>query len=288
MAVNIQTIKDIRNYLLEELNGIYPCTEINAMADIIILKLCNIKKINQLYDPRTPVSPYIADRVKSIRKELITGRPLQYILGETIFYDCRIIVNENVLIPRPETEELVDMIIKENNDYPGKITDFCTGSGCIAIALATKLPKAKIRATDISSQALEVASNNAKLNNVKIDFQLSDLLNYKSRTEDKTGIIVSNPPYVRNSEKKLMADNVLGYEPHIALFVPDEDPLLFYKALLKVSQEILTPGSKIYLEINEAMGNELILLFKTGGFTDVTVIKDINGRDRILKATKNG
>ena len=288
MAVNIQTIKDIRNYLLEELNGVYPDNEINAMGNIVILKLCNIKKINQLYEPQAPVNRYVADSVKSIRKELISGRPLQYILGETIFYDCKIMVNEHVLIPRPETEELVDLIIKENSNYSGRITDFCTGSGCIAIALATKLTKANITATDVSSPALEVASNNAKLNNVRIEFILSDLLNYNSQAENKSGIIVSNPPYIRNSEKKFMNNNVLGYEPHIALFVPDEDPLLFYKALLEVSKDILTPDGKIYFEINEAMGNELILLYKEGGFADVSILKDINGRDRILKATKNG
>jgi release factor glutamine methyltransferase len=287
MAVNIRTIKDIRNYLSDELHDMYPDNEINAMSNIIILKLCNIKKINQLIEPQYAVAQTVAESIQSIARELATGRPLQYVLGETIFYDCRLIVNENVLIPRQETEELVDLVLKENKNYNGSIIDFCTGSGCIAISLAHNLPYSKVQATDISETALSVAGRNAELNGVNINFLHSDLLGPVSSGLKEAGIIVSNPPYVRNSEKQFMHKNVLEFEPHEALFVPDDDPLLFYKALVKISRKLLFKNGKLYLEINEAFGKEMVSLCESSGLTRIEIIKDINGRERILKAIKN-
>jgi release factor glutamine methyltransferase len=287
MAVNIQTIKEIRNYLLEELHELYPDTEINAMCNIIIQKLCNITKIKQLSEPHYRVDKSIARQVKTICKELITGSPLQYILGETVFFDCKIFVNRHVLIPRPETEELVDLIIKENDCYEGSIIDFGTGSGCIAIALACKLPYSKVQATDISKKALSLASKNADINDVKIDFVHSDVFDTLSPFLSRAGIIVSNPPYIRHSEKSLMQSNVLDFEPSEALFVPDNDPLLFYRAILETSKRLLLKKGKVYFEINEALGGEMIRLCESFGLSSIQIIKDINGKERFVKGIKN-
>jgi release factor glutamine methyltransferase len=288
MAVNIQTIKDIRNYLLEELQDQYPAAEINAMCNIIIEKLCNLSRIKQLSDPQHSVDLSITKKVKNICKGLIAGNPLQYILGETVFYNCKIYVDGNVLIPRPETEELVDLILKENRNYKGSIIDFGTGSGCIAIALAYNLPDAKILATDISGEALALALKNAHYNHVKINFVKSDLLTDMNPSFPQAGIIVSNPPYIRPSEKDLMHRNVYDFEPHDALFVPENDPLVFYRAILETSKKILSANGKIYFEINEAMGDEMKKLCESSGFINIQIIKDINGKERIVKGTRNG
>ena len=288
MAVNIQTIKDIRNFLLIELHDLYPETEINSMSGIIIQNSCKADRMKQITHPDLSVGSSVAEYIKTICSELKTGKPIQYILGETEFYSCRIIVNSNVLIPRQETEELVDLIIKENNGYTGSIIDFCTGSGCISIALSINLPGSSVQATDISEEALKVAAANASLNNTKIELIHSDILGPVHPGLTKAGIIVSNPPYVRNSEKKLMHKNVLDFEPHSALFVSDDDPLIFYKALLSASFTLLDENGKIYFEINEALGGKIESLFKSFGFMDTRIFKDINGKDRIARGVKNG
>jgi release factor glutamine methyltransferase len=287
MAVNIQTIKDIRNYLLEELSGVYPDSEINAMCRVIIQQLCNINRTKQLSEPRYAVNKVVAKEVKSICNELVLGKPIQYIMGETIFYDCKIILNKDVLIPRPETEELVDLILKENTGYRGSIIDFGTGSGCIAIALAHNLPYAKVQATDVSEGALELARENAGINHVKLDLIHADIFGPINPLLNKAGIIVSNPPYIRHSEKKLMHSNVINYEPHEALFVPDNDPLLFYRALLSASFKLLVNTGKAYFEINEAFGLEMGRLCESFGLSEIQIFKDINGKERIIRGIKN-
>ena len=176
-----------------------------------------------------PVTSEQVKRVVDICKELKTGKPIQYILGETIFYDCIIRVNNATLIPRPETEELVDLIIRENRGLPGNIIDIGTGSGCIAIALAANLPGAVITGIDISDEAIRIARENALLNNVAVSFVKGDIFNFDYEIVNKAEIIVSNPPYVRNSEKQFMSKNVLDFEPHNALFVTDSDPLVYYQ-----------------------------------------------------------
>ena len=288
MAVNIQTIKDIRNFLHEELRGLYPETEINAMCNIVIQNSCKIDRIKQLTQPEMSVGKSVAEYIKAICSELKTGKPLQYIMGETEFYGCRIVVNNNVLIPRQETEELVDLILKENQGYTGSIIDFGTGSGCISIALSLNLPVASIQATDISDEALKIARANVLINNAKVDLIQSDILGPVHPGLSHAGIIVSNPPYVRNSEKEMMHKNVLDFEPHNALFVPDNDPLIFYKALLSISFTLLHEKGKIYFEINEALGSKIESLFKSFGFKDTRIYKDINGKDRMARGVRNG
>jgi release factor glutamine methyltransferase len=287
MAVKIQTIKDIRIYLRLELKDLYQDPEIGALSDILIRTVAGIKKLHQLYDNEFPVNERDAEKIVEYAAELKKGKPVQYVLGETTFYNCIIRLNSATLIPRPETEELVDLIIKENNGYTGNILDFGSGSGCIAIALAANLPAAVVTGLEISDDAISIARENAVLNNVNVSFLKDDILNPSWKELGTAGIIVSNPPYVRESEKLLMAGNVLDFEPHLALFVTDSDPLVYYDAIMKTAENILLPGGRIYFEINENMGSPMVRLLESFGCSDITVIKDINGKARIIKAIRN-
>lgn len=213
--------------------------------------------------------------------------PIQYLLRETSFYGLTLKVDESVLIPRPETEELVDWIRKDNSQSSAiSILDIGTGSGAIAISLAKFLPSASIMAADISANALKVAQANADLNKVSIRFLEEDIF-YPSPllTAHKYDIIVSNPPYVRESEKKLMNPNVLSYEPSSALFVPDNDPLKYYKAIADFASQHLADNGSVYLEINEALGNETVALFSSSAYSSI-LRKDMNGKNRMVKATR--
>jgi release factor glutamine methyltransferase len=285
---NLLTIKDIRSYLIKELESLYGEQEANSLTRIIIKTVTGSSGLHQVMNSGEAVPSAKANEMMGICKELMTGKPLQYILGETSFYNCDIRVTPDVLIPRPETEELVDLIIKENKGYSGRIIDFGTGSGCIAIALAKNLKEALVSATDISVAALEMAGKNALLNNVSIDFRKDDVFNPSYDHLGKAGIIVSNPPYVRNSEKILMQRNVLEFEPHKALFVDDNDPLSYYRALTDIAEAVLLNGGKIYFEINEAFGTEIATLLNIHGFSGTEVVKDLNGKERFVKGTKNG
>jgi release factor glutamine methyltransferase len=287
MGVNIQTIKDIRIYLSKELKKIYQEPEINAIAGIIIKTVTGLPKLHQLYKADHIISSQEAAEITKICEELKTGKPIQYVLGETVFYNCTIRLNNSTLIPRQETEELVDLIIRENRGFNGKIIDIGTGSGCIAIALAANMPGATVEGTDISGDAIRQAGQNATLNNVSVSFSVSDIFNFHNDLVIKAGIIVSNPPYVRNSEKQFMNRNVLDFEPQTALFVTDDDPLVYYKAILKASEKILVPGGKIYFEINEAMGQPMNELLTSAGFSGIGIVRDINQKDRIIKGRKN-
>jgi release factor glutamine methyltransferase len=287
MAVNIQTIKDIRFYLAGELSGIYNNQEIIVLADLLIKTVTGRIKLHQLFDNSYTVSSGEASKIIEYTAGLKTGKPVQYILGETTFYDCIIKLNSSTLIPRPETEELVDIIIKENIDFNGRIIDIGTGSGCIAIALALKLPFSELTGIDISEDALKVARENALLNKVKVAFIRGDMLDFNINEIGKAGIIVSNPPYVRESEKAFMGKNVLDFEPHQALFVPDSEPLIFYKAILELAAHILLPGGRLYFEINEAMGASLVQMMSLFGYSAIQIVPDINNKERFIKGRKN-
>ena len=287
MGVKIQTIKDIRFYLAKELKGLYNEQEIRTLADILIKTVTGITKLHQLYDDNLPLKDTDANIIIEFANELVTGKPVQYVLGQTVFYNCIIKVDRSTLIPRPETEELVDLIIRENKDYNGHIIDFGTGSGCIAIALAANLPSASVTGIDISREALEIALENAAINKTKVSFIEGDILNFDPEIVNKTGIIVSNPPYVRDSEKQFMARNVLDFEPPQALFVSDNYPLVYYEAIIKISKKVLLPEGRLYFEINEAMGKNLTDLFEKFNYADIEIINDINDKDRIIKGRKN-
>jgi release factor glutamine methyltransferase len=285
--MKLKTIRDIRSCITTELRGLYPENEIAALTRIIIRTLPGVKKLHQITDQELPVSTEEANRIYNIISQLKTGRPIQYITGSTDFYNCTILVNEATLIPRPETEELVDLIIRENKNFSGTILDIGTGSGCIAIALAKNLPGTAVTGTDISQEALEVAVKNAELNDVKADFIRDDIFNPVRVFEIEAGIIVSNPPYVRESEKQYMNRNVLEHEPHTALFVTDSNPLVYYRVILELAEKVLRPGGKIYFEINEAMGNEMTQMLEGFGYHEVKLIPDLNGKARIMKGVKN-
>jgi release factor glutamine methyltransferase len=288
VSIIIQTVSDIRKLLRRELSELYYEKEIDSVTNIILKTLFGLNRLHQLSEPGVVVTPEIRSRIVEISSELKTGKPVQYILGETEFYDIYLKLNQHVLIPRQETEELVDIIIRENKDLRGRIIDFATGSGCIAIALAKNITGAVLTATDISEEALALASENALLNGVNITLVRADLTAPFPATITPFDIIVSNPPYVMESEKKFMHRNVLGFEPHISLFVPDNDPLLFYRHLLKISGIALNRGGKVYFEINEAMGNDLEKLMKESGFSEIKIIRDLNGKERIIKGRLNG
>lgn len=227
----------------------------------------------------------------SVLQRLRLHEPIQHILGEAEFYGLSFVVNKNVLIPRPETEELVEHIfikLKDNKEL--SILDIGTGSGAIAIALASKLPQAKIVAYDISEEALLVAKENAKRNNVAIQFEQCDILQSdlltKSSLIKKFDAIVSNPPYILESEKKEMQPNVLDYDPSIALFVSDEDPLIFYRTIAKYALSWLKPQARLFFEINRAQGKQMVELLDSLGFRNIELLKDISQNDRIIIAEK--
>jgi release factor glutamine methyltransferase len=287
MGVKIQTIKDIRFYLARELNGVYMEPEIRALTNILIKTVKGTVKLHQLYDNGYPVTVREAEKIIEIAEELKTGKPIQYILGETTFYNCTIKVNSSTLIPRPETEELVDLIIRENKGYKGNIIDFGSGSGSIDIALAANLPFAMLTGIEISDDAIRIARENAVLNKVKVSFEKGDIFALDPEAMYKAGIIVSNPPYVRSSEKLLMGKNILDFEPHQALFVTDSDPLIFYKSILEVADKVLLPGGRLYFEINEVMGKPLVQLLESFNYSEIEIVMDINDKERIIKARKN-
>lgn len=288
MAVKIQTIKDIRFYLAKELNHLYDAAEIRILSDILIKSVSGITKLYDLYDPEFVLREVDAEKIIYYVSELKTGKPVQYVVGETVFYNCVIKVNSSTLIPRPETEELVDLVIKENKGYSGKILDLGTGSGCIAIALALNLPLAMVTGSDISEEALSVARENSILNKAGVSFLNDDIFNISSNQLIEAGIFVSNPPYVRNIEMKDMGKNVVDFEPHNALFVSDSEPLIFYEAILRRAEKALLPKGRVYFEINESMGNNLVRLMEEFNYSEIQVVRDIHNKDRILKGRKNG
>jgi release factor glutamine methyltransferase len=272
----------------KELAGLYNEREQKAIFSIIIKTILLPDKSHILYDMNTSISETESFRMLEIVDELKHGKPIQYILGETEFYNCRIGLSPATLIPRQETEELVDIIIKENAGYSGQIVDIGTGSGCIAIALAKNLSGASVVGTDFSAEAIEVAKRNVEINSVKVDFILENIFQPSKIFALNPEIIVSNPPYVRVSEKAFMHRNVLDYEPAAALFVDDSNPLVFYEAILEIAAKILHIDGKIYFEINEAMGCEMINLLRKFGYGDVELIMDMSGKDRFIKGVKNG
>jgi release factor glutamine methyltransferase len=228
--------------------------------------------------------------------EVIVGRlkkfePIQYVLGKTEFYGLNFKVTSDVLIPRPETEELVEWILSECVTLRPAILDIGTGSGCIAVTLAKKLPESEVSAWDISEGALNIATENARLNDVTVSFKNQNVLSEDEISQllskgERYDVIVSNPPYVMESEKETMDENVLNFEPHEALFVPDENPLLFYDRISTIALDMLKENGKLYFEINRGKGDEIYRMLKKKGFEDVELRKDISGNFRMIKGAK--
>lgn len=231
----------------------------------------------------------LQNELNSILPQLLTGRPFQYVLGKAWFYGLTLSVNESVLIPRPETEELVDRIVQslkvEDRQNP-TIIDIGTGSGCIALALKKALPQAKVYALDVSGKALSVARQNAKALNLEINFVQADILEWELVTDPELrfDVVVSNPPYITPGEKEKMELHVLDFEPDLALFVPEESPLLFYQYIADFARHHLWPGGKLYFEINKVYGLEIKELLKKMGYKEVKIVQDMQGADRMIEA----
>ncbi|TAH25352.1 MAG: peptide chain release factor N(5)-glutamine methyltransferase [Cytophagales bacterium] len=276
------------NDVVKSIN-IYSLEEKKALAFLILEKTLLINK-NQIL---TAASIPFPSEVEIENLNLILGRinasePIQYIFEEADFFGKKYFVNPSVLIPRQETEELVWKIVNETEtNKTVRILDLCTGSGCIAISLAHSLPNSICKGIDISNEALAIATKNALNQNVSVQFFQQDV--FKSFNEqikgNKYDILVSNPPYVTESEKTMMHTNVLSYEPHLALFVSNETPLIFYEAILKKAKSLLQKGGRLYFEINESFGQTLKTLMSKEGFSDIEISKDIHGKDRIARAT---
>ncbi len=285
MKVPSNLVKDIRNYYCEQLCYIYDKNEANAMILILLEHYFNINRVKMTLEPQLRLSESEMLTFHFAVKDLLKNKPIQYIIGETEFYDLKFKVNENVLIPRPETSELVMKIVNSQRSTVNgqqSILDIGTGSGCIAISLAKHLPNSKVYALDISEKALEVAKENAVNNNVNVTFIHDDILSLKNKIETKFDIIVSNPPYVRELEKAEMRDNVLNWEPHNALFVSDNNPLIFYRSILEFAKSHLKENGEIWFEINEFLGKEMTKLCNEMGFSQVEVFNDFRGKERIL------
>jgi len=270
-------------HIRSELQGLYPDTEIKSFSNLIIEKVSGFSRTEIIVNKNTLFSVEQRHVIENFIEKLKEYVPIQYILGETEFFGLPFHVNESVLIPRPETEELVDWIRNENdrNANPG-ILDIGTGSGCIAISLKHEFTNATVDAFDISEKALETAQNNATLNKLEVTFSKVDILN-TPEMEQKWDIIVSNPPYVTELEKSEISPNVLDYEPHLALFVPDNDPLLFYRCIAIFAQQHLKPRGKLYFEINRQFGKATVDLLTAMGFGNVELRKDISGNDRMVR-----
>jgi release factor glutamine methyltransferase len=277
------TIKKTISYIKTELKDLYPVNEINSFINLIFEKYLNYSTIELHTLQEQEISKDIFNKILTVTDELKLQKPIQYILEEAHFYDLKFSVSSTVLIPRQETEELVDWIIKENSNQEIKILDIGTGSGCIAISLAKNLPMATVFASDVSTKTLEIAKGNSKSNNIDLHFLQFDILNPSSWANETFDIIVSNPPYVTEREKKLMQKNVLEFEPELALFVPDNSPLIFYEKIIDFGKKHLNPNGKIYFEINEAFGKETAFLFQENNFNDISLKQDLNGKDRMLR-----
>ncbi|MGC4040207.1 MAG: peptide chain release factor N(5)-glutamine methyltransferase [Flavobacterium sp.] len=282
-------IKNYRDIFRKELQSVYDAQEIDSFFYIILEKIHRMKRIDLALNPETVMDFNQIRQWKSIASDLIKQKPIQYILGETEFFGLRFEVNENTLIPRPETEELVEWIIQSTEREVGNgkmnVLDIGTGSGCIAISLAKNLPDAEVFAIDVSEKALETAKKNARINQVEVTFLLKNILETEGLGQT-LDVIVSNPPYVRHLEKEEIKPNVLEYEPHLALFVDDNDALLFYRKIAELALKSLSPNGKLYFEINQYLGKETVCLLEGLGFKNIILRKDIYGNDRMIQSTK--
>lgn len=282
-------IKQYKSIFLDALSSIYDEMEVESFFYLILEQLHHIKRIDLALHPEMEMDSQQLLCWQNVVIELQNQKPIQYILGQTEFYGLPFLVNENTLIPRPETEELVDLILVESRKSKVEsitILDIGTGCGCIAISLAKNLPNASVFALDVSEKALELAKKNAELNKVEVHFLQKNIL----ETDDlgqQFEVIVSNPPYVRMLEKAEIKTNVLDYEPHLALFVDDNDALLFYRKIAQLALKNLSKNGKLYFEINQYLGKETVELLEQFDFKDVRLIKDIYGNDRMISCRLN-
>jgi len=284
----MKTAKDVSVRFKQELGNVYDSQEIASLTALILTGLLDISKAKLKAFPELEIDGWQSEKLENIVQELKTGKPVQYILGYTEFYGLKFNVNPSVLIPRPETEELVQWIIQtvQGSATPVKsMLDIGTGSGCIAITLKKHLPDVQVYAIDISTPALETARQNALLNEAEVNFIQADILNI----DEGTGLpvfdlVVSNPPYVTPADKQQMHTNVTGFEPHTALFVPEDDPLLFYRVIARFAGQNLHADGLLFFEINESYGQQTVELLKHKSFKNIVLRKDLSDRERMIKA----
>ena len=273
-------------YIEKELADLYPKSEMQGFIRIIFEYVCGFDYTGLLLHKNEKLNVAHRKKIEKIVARLKQFEPIQYILGETEFFGLKLKVKPGVLIPRPETEELVEWMTETTWPANPKILDVGTGSGCIALALKNKLPHAEISAVDFSEEALQTANENAALNDLEVEFIQSDILQWTKTNWPLFDGIVSNPPYVRELEKKEMQANVLKYEPETALFVPDDDPLIFYHQIGHFAQRYLKTKGKLFFEINETMGEQIVHFLEHTGFKNVELKKDLHGKNRMIKAEK--
>ncbi|CAM1347971.1 peptide chain release factor N(5)-glutamine methyltransferase [Tenacibaculum crassostreae] len=303
------TLKEYKLYFSEELSSVFPQTEIDTFFFLLIEEYLGFQRIDLVLQPDFEISSEKEVILNEILNRLKKEEPIQYIIGKTEFYGLPFKVSLHTLIPRPETEELVEWILKEASENTKlNILDIGTGTGCIPISLKKNLPNATVSAIDVSEEALKIAKHNAELNEVGISFILQDILEAESlnvianemkqsiidkeitssqtpRNDVKFDIIVSNPPYVRNLEKVEIKNNVLKNEPHLALFVDDNNPLIFYDKIADLSKKHLSKNGLLFFEINQYLGKETVEMLKEKGFTAIELRKDLFGNDRMIKAS---
>ncbi|MFI5453126.1 peptide chain release factor N(5)-glutamine methyltransferase [Pedobacter sp. UC225_61] len=294
-------LKELATKFSTDLNSLYPEGEAHALFLLTLHHLLGLSRADYLLKKEQAISIADISKFETVLKELQTGKPIQYIIGEAHFYGLTLKVNESVLIPRPETEELVEWIISvynsqfavDSSDVKSvnrqssikNILDIGTGSGCIAIALKKNLPDTAIYALDIAVDSLEIAKQNAELNNVKIEFIHQDILTPSIlHLPSSISIIVSNPPYITENEKAEMHSNVSSHEPHRALFVSNKEPLIFYEAIANFALKNLQQNGLLFFEINEYLGQQTVSLLKDKGFKNIELKKDMQGKDRMIKA----
>lgn len=286
----MESIQEIMRHARETLTPMYGEREASAMVDEMMLRIKGWDRVQTVIRANDPASEFIIDRVKDTVSRLMEGEPLQYIFGKAHFYGMDFTVTPDTLIPRPETAQLVDMIVDRYSGKPDlRVLDLGTGSGCIAIALARNLPfPAEVIGIDISTSALKLAQDNAQQLRTKVTFLNADMLSQESVNAVLSGkfdIIVSNPPYIARHEEAGIEKHVLEHEPHSALFVPDNNPLLFYKSIISIAETYLADNGTLFLEINPLFVNQLVSLLRSHGFSNIDVEKDMQKADRFIIAS---
>ena len=272
--------------LTKALERLYPRCEAESIAYVAIEHVLNYSKFKYAEHRQELFPKMKLEQWNNISERLITGEPVQYIIGSAPFYGLNFKVSPEVLIPRPETEEMVELVLKDNTENSLRILDIGTGSGCIPISLKFNRKDWEVFTTDISEGAVRIAEENAKNNNVQIKIFVDDIFNSRAfNVDEKFDIIVSNPPYIPLSEKQVMHKNVINFEPHLALFIPDEEPVKYYKTIAEFAKIHLEEKGKIYVEIHESYANEVLTVFKESGFNKNEIIFDINKKPRIIKST---
>jgi release factor glutamine methyltransferase len=280
--VQENSIEAVEEYMRKGLASLYPEREVDAMLRILFVHFTGYNSIDRRINAKETLTESELLKFRSVLKEMEKGRPLQYAMGETEFYGLKFIVNEHVLIPRPETEELVDLVLKENK-IGQSLIDIGSGSGCISVSYAKSTGGADVVALDVDPNALKIVAVNSEINSVKVNLVEMDILLW-TELDQKFDVVVSNPPYVLASERSDMSSNVLDFEPGLALFVNDNEPIIFYERIADFALSHLNVGGKLYFEINEKYGIQVMECLKIRNYKDIRIIKDLSGKNRIVAA----